>query len=114
MVHDRLRVELAELGERAALAEQTRVEEVGGVAPGLEREVRLPLALSGEVGELEDLLGERQLDELPLVRQQHRRRRRRLRRRRRCCRGFAGRGTVPGLAPRLLGPKRAVGFGEGD
>ena len=73
MVHDRLRVILAELGKGAARAEQPRVEEVGGVAPGLEGEERLPLALAGEVGELEHLLGQRQLDELPLVRQQHRR-----------------------------------------
>ena len=72
MVHDRLGVKLAQLGESAARAEQPRVEEVGRVSAGLEREVRLALALPGEVGELEDLLGQRQLDEIPLVRQQRR------------------------------------------
>lgn len=103
VVHDRLGVELSELRERAALAKQPRVEEVGGVAPRLQREVRLPLA--GEVGELEDSLGERQLDELPLVRQQ---------RATRCRSLFFGRGTVPGLASCLcLAQHKRVGLGNG-
>lgn len=72
-VHDRLGVKLAQLRERATLAEEAGVEKVRGLALGLELEECLsPLR---EIAELEHPVRHRELDELSLVGQQ-----------RRCCR----------------------------